>query len=113
MSDEALTLKKQQVEEYIKCHPDSIEFDVLDGPGGSVVTSVSGFFDNPVKGEDARQMGAVEWHKRTPHLTIYTGNASLFTPGTTYVSVDSVEYKVREMSDDKSPGSYQTVLWLV
>lgn len=116
MSEEALALKRQQMEDYFLLHPDKIDIYVLSGKKGSAVLPlVPGLFDSPIKGEDARQMGAVEFHKRTPSLSIYTGNSSRFTSGTTWVRIgtDTKEYKVREKSPDKTPGSYQTILWLV
>ena len=113
MSDDAVALKKQQTEDMIEYSPDAVDCDILDGPGGSVVRTIPGIFAFPVQGEDARQMGAVEWHKRRPTLTIYTGNSQYFTNGTTWVKIDGVEYKVRERVDDQTPGCYLTVLWLV
>ena len=113
MSDAALALKKRQMEDFFAYHPDSIDIGVLDGGGGSIVRTVPGLFDHAVQGQDARQMGAVEFHKRMPSLTIYTGNAQYFVNGTTWIRFSGKEYLIREKSDDESPGSYQTVLWLV
>lgn len=113
MTSTALELKKAQTEAYFNYHPDSIDIEVLDGAGGSVTDTVQGLFDSALIQEDARQMGAVERNKRMTRVTIYSGNAALFTPRTTWIRVDGVEWKVRDVETDKTPGTLQSILRLV
>jgi len=113
MSETSLALKEAQTENYFKYHPDSIDIVILTGDGGSEVETIQGLFDNPILSEDAREQGPVEWNKRRPHLTIYSGNASKFTARSTYLMANGKQWKVRDVSIDKTPGTYQAMLWLV
>lgn len=113
MSQDALDLIKQQMEDYYDLHPESVEVSILDGKGGTVIDSIQGIFDNPVMSEDARQMGAVERNKRMVRVTFYSGHSSKFTARTTWILVNGVEWKVRDIEADKTQGDMQAILWLV
>ena len=114
MSDEARALKLQQMEDYFDYHPDNISVSILDGDGGSVVTTINALFDHPARGVDARKQGAVEFHRRYPHITFYTGHVVDGTISVgTYLVVNSKQWRVRELSDTYSEGTYQTIAWLV
>lgn len=112
MSTDALALKKEQARYSIELSPDSIEFDVL-GLLDAVVISLPGLLDNSILGENARRMGANQFHKRRIILYMWTGYMSYITPGVTSVSANGVKYKVREVINDKSESSYVSALWLV
>ncbi len=112
MSDEALALKKEQAENYVKLHPDAIDFDVL-GALDVVVETLPGLYDASIKGESARRMGANQFHKRRRIVLIWSGHLSYFTAGVTYIMIKSEKRKVREINSDLSDSSYLSELWLV
>ena len=115
MSNAALELKKAQTEAYFRLHSDSIDIEILTGKSGTVVgDSIPGFFNHPIITEDARQIGAVEPLKRIPHVTFYSGYESRFrSDSDLYVMVDGVQWQAGQVMVDRTPGSYEGVLWLL
>ena len=91
--------------------PQSTEITVLSAKGGTVVRKFRGFFLAPFVMEGARTQGVNHTRKRGYMVQAYTGDVLDISKGS-YLMVRSVQYKVVDNLPDKSPGTYQAMVYL-